>query len=98
MNKEPIDLTLMEVCKYISIINKLCETGIMTFDLEKCKATVQVDTLTEYLEKQNLDLQQRIDEAIKLIEEIQNFPHTNINQHKDLRKLKEILRGKDENN
>ena len=42
------------------------------------------------------DLQNRIDKAIKLIEEIQNFPHTNINQHKDLKELKEILRDKDE--
>jgi len=42
------------------------------------------------------ELQQRIDGAIELIEEIQNFPHTNINQHKDMKKLKEILKG--ENN
>ena len=68
MNKEPMELTMNEMCKYISIVNKLCETGIMTFDLENCRATVQVNTLTEYLEKQNIELQQRIDKAIELIE------------------------------
>ena len=37
--------------------------------------------------------QDKIDKAIEYIEEVQNFPHTNINQHKDMKELKEILRG-----
>lgn len=36
------------------------------------------------------------DEAIKYIEEIQNFPHTNENQHRDCKKLKDILQGNKE--
>lgn len=58
MNKEPIELTMKEVCKYISIVNKLCEIGIMKLDLENCRATLHVNTLTEYLEKQNVELHQ----------------------------------------
>jgi len=60
MNKK-IDInntTLEEICKCIAIINKLQEEGIMTFDLEKNRATIQVDKLTEYLENQNIQLQQ----------------------------------------
>lgn len=36
-----------------------------------------------------------IDKAIKYIEEIQSFPHTNENQHRDCRELKKILQGSD---
>ena len=42
--------------------------------------------------KENQQLKDRINKAIKLIEEIQHFPHTNINQHRDLKELKEILK------
>lgn len=61
------DLTFIDMCKYINIVNELCETGVMTFDLEKCRATVQVDALTEYLEKQNLDLLQKLDNINELL-------------------------------
>lgn len=51
------------------------------------------DKFEEYMYKANIELLTKIDKAIKLIEEIQKFPHTNINQHKDMKELKEILKG-----
>lgn len=41
------------------------------------------------------ELLNRISKARKLIKEIQNFPHTNINQHRYLKELNEILGGKE---
>lgn len=40
------------------------------------------------------ELLNRISKARKLIKEIQNFPHTNTTQHKDLKELDEILVGR----
>lgn len=48
------------------------------------------------IREEHSKLKDRIEKAIELIEEIQNFPHTNINQHKDMKELKEILKGEEE--
>lgn len=54
------DLTIKEVCSCLAILNKLQEEGIMNIDLKTTRATINVDKTTEYLENQNVELQQRI--------------------------------------
>ena len=54
------DLTIKEVCSCLAILNKLQEEGIVNIDLKTTRATINVDKTTEYLENQNVELQQRI--------------------------------------
>lgn len=62
------DLTIKEVCSCLAILNQLQEEGIVNIDLKTTRATINVDKTTEYLENQNVELQQRIDKAIEYIE------------------------------
>lgn len=80
------DLTIKEVCSCLAILNQLQEERIMNIDLKTTRATINVDKTTEYLENQNVELQQRIDKAIEYIKE---------NTCWDLRtsKVLEILKG-----
>ena len=82
------DLTIKEVCSCLAILNKLQEEGIVNIDLKTTRATINVDKTTEYLEKQNEELQERINKAIEYIKE---------NTCWDLRtsKVLEILKGED---
>ena len=59
------DLTIKEVCSCLAILNKLQEEGIVNIDLKTTRATINVDKTTEYLEKQNVELQERINKAIE---------------------------------
>ena len=54
------------------------------------------DRQQEDVELTAIELKIRIDEAIEYIKEIQAFPHTNENQHRDCRELLKILQGSDE--
>lgn len=62
------DLTIKEVCSCLAILNQLQEEGIVNIDLKTTRATINVDKTTEYLENQNVELQQRINKAIEYIE------------------------------
>ena len=54
------DLTIKEVCSCLAILNQLQEEGIVNIDLKTTRATINVDKTTEYLENQNVELQQRL--------------------------------------
>ena len=62
------DLTIKEMCSCLAILNKMQQEGIVDVDLETTTATFNTDKATEYLEKENEELQQRIDKAIEYIE------------------------------
>ena len=49
----------------------------------------------ERLEQELTEYKERCEKAIKLIRKIQNFPHTNVNQHRDCKELIEILEDKE---
>ena len=92
------DLTIKEVCSCIAILNKMQQEEILTFDLKTTRATINVDKTTEYLENQNVELQQRIDKAIEYIRN--EYPITDddvylalYSSNGTLDKLEGILRG-----
>lgn len=60
------DLTIKEMCSCLAILNKMQQEGFVNVDLETTTATFNTDKATEYLENQNVELQQRINKSIKL--------------------------------
>ena len=73
MNKDIQDLTIKEVCSCIALLNKLQQERIMSFDLETTTATFNTDNTTKYLKKQNIELQERINKVIELLENFDVF-------------------------
>lgn len=59
------DITLKDLCSCLALLNKLQQEGIIDFDLKTTTATFNTDKATEYLEKQNIELQERINKAIE---------------------------------
>ena len=94
------DLTIKEVCSCLAILNQLQEEGIVNIDLKTTRATINVDKTTEYLENQNVELQQRIDKAIEYIESEYTIIDDDVclalySSDGTLDKLEEILKGED---
>lgn len=89
------DLTIKEVCSCIAILNKMQQEGILTFDLKTTSVTINTDNLTEYLEKQNVELQQRIDKAIEYMKNnaTSNYFDKEKNMFRREEDLLEILKG-----
>lgn len=79
----------------LEILKRVC-IALDFLELEnqslKRNCNIGNENLTFYREEYT-KLKDRINKAIEYIEEVQNFPHTNINQHKDMKELKEILKG-----
>ena len=67
------DLTIKEMCSCLAILNKMQQEGIVDVDLETTTATFNTDKATEYLENQNVELQQRINKAIEYIKQCEEY-------------------------
>ena len=86
------DLTIKEVCSCLAILNKLQEEGIVNIDLKTTRATINGDKTTEYLENQNVKLQERINKAIEYIE---NMYGNEIEFNFKREQLLKILKGEE---
>ena len=84
------DLTIKEMCSCLAILNKMQQEGFVNVDLETTTATFNTDKATEYLENQNVELQQRINKAIEYIE---NMYGNEIEFNFKREQLLEILKG-----
>lgn len=94
------DLTIKEVCSCLAILNKLQEEEIVNIDLKTTRATINVDKTTEYLENQNVELQQRIDKAIEFIKERTEYNqysevYPSVLDSREVKNILKILRGED---
>lgn len=67
------DLTIKEMCSCLAILNKMQQEGIVNVDLKTTTATFNTDKATEYLENQNVELQQRINKAIEYIKQCEEY-------------------------
>lgn len=94
------DLTIKEVCSCLAILNQLQEEGIVNIDLKTTRATINVDKTTEYLENQNVELQERINKAIEYIKDNvavyafgnEELPHWEFDDN-NIQDLLKILKG-----
>ena len=86
------DLTIKEMCSCLAILNKMQQEGFVNVDLETTTATFNTDKATEYLENQNVELQQRINKAIEYIE---NMYGNEIEFNFKREQLLEILKGEE---
>lgn len=89
-------LTVKQICNYIAIVNKLVDEKLIKFNPNKAAVIFNHDKASIFLEKQNVELQQRIDKAIPMLDELEKkiqvilsfkIPITEIKQ------IKEILKG-----
>ena len=63
-------LTVKQICNYIAIVNKLVDEKLIKFNPNKAAVIFNHDKASIFLEKQNVELQQRIDKAIKYIDDM----------------------------
>lgn len=62
------EMTVKQICNYIAVVNRMVDEKIIKFNPNKASVIFNYDKASIFLEKQNIDLQQRINEAIKIIE------------------------------
>lgn len=60
-------LTVKQICNYIAIVNKLVDEKLIKFNPNKAAVIFNHDKASIFLEKQNVELQKRIDKAIEVI-------------------------------
>ena len=67
------NLTVKQICNCLALINKLEETNVLEFDIDNCKATLNYDNAMRFLEKQNIVLNNIINEVIKTLKTNKEF-------------------------
>lgn len=62
------EMTIKQICNCIAVVNRMVNEKIIIFNPNKASVVFNYDKASRFLEKQNIDLQQRIDKAIEYIE------------------------------
>lgn len=78
------DLTVRQICNCLALINKLEETKVLKFDIDNCKAQLNYDNAMRFLERQNIVLNEIINETIRILKANEQFDLCN--QIEEIRK------------
>lgn len=57
-------LTVKQICNYIAVVNRLVDEKLIKFNPNKAAVIFNHNNASIFLEKQNIELKQRIDKAI----------------------------------
>ncbi len=78
------DLTFKQICNCLALMKKLEETKVLEFDIDNCKAQLNYDNAMRFLERQNIALNEIINETIKILKVNKQFDLCN--QIEEIRK------------